>query len=441
MRAFFLLGLLSFGLSSCKTAGPTSTTQSLDGLTGQKSEAVCSATPSQQFVDRYETFWSRGSIVGPQGYQTNLKGVFAAVPLELQSWFFLKGGKIQIIGNPREFCGSIDGTNLYLADGSVGGCLQIPRSTGLAGMPSMHIGISAPDYKTQMQQGSLIVQGFAALTSSFLTEIALAEKLSPGNELLFEYGAYDVEMRNLKSSLAFMIIEDLIGQKSPEGKTYAEMLPNDVKAMIASSKVLDPSVDRNARWSAFWGAYNEQGHREFTNFAVAQALDSAWCNDTTRNQMFAEGSLFRRTGSFFKARFEPVLNEAFSGAPQQSSTNLTDNKSSPAAEEVMAAAPTDAPQLNLDGVPAFPILAAVIRTPFAVSNYFVENRPVRNWFATHRPVRRVLWGIGDTVVGAARGAVIVTGRAVGGVGRIVGNGFSRMGYRVNNGCFIRRWRC
>jgi hypothetical protein len=28
-----------------------------------------------------------------------------------------------------------------------------------------------------------------------------------------------------------------------------------------------------------------------------------------------------------------------------------------------------------------------------------------------------------------------------GVSRVAGNGLARMGYRVRNGCMIRRWRC
>jgi hypothetical protein len=441
MRVFFLLGLLGLGLSSCKSTGPTSSTKGLDAFTGQKGEAVCSAAVSSQFTDRYDTFWNQGGIQGPKGYQNNLKSIFAAVPLELQSWFFLKGGKLQLIGNAKEFCGSVDATNLYRADGSVGGCLNIPKVDGLSGMPSIYVGVDAADFKSQMEQASLIVQGFAAMTSSFLTEIALAEKLSEGNDLLFEFGAYDVDMRNLKASLAFMVIEDLINNKNSDGKSYAENLPDDMKALVASSKVLDASLDRDTRWKAFWGAYGDQGHREFTNFAVAQVLDSAWCNDSTRNAVLATGSIFNKTGAYFRAEVEPVMAEAFNGTPGQTSASLADNSSSEYAEEVMAAAPVAGASFNLARGRAFPVLGAVVRAPFAVGNYFVQNKPVRSWFANHQPVRRTLWGAARFVGGAARGVAIVSGRVVGGVARVAGNGFSRMGYRVRNGCFIRRWRC
>lgn len=441
MRVFFLLGFLGIGLASCKSTGPTSSTKGLDAFTGQKSEAVCSAAVTSEFTDRYDAFWSQGSIQGANGYQNNLKSIFAAVPLELQSWFFLKGGKLQLIGNPKEFCGSIDATNLYRADGSVGGCVNIPKVDGLATMPAIYVGVNAPDYKTQMEQASLIVQGFAAMTSSFLTEIALADNLSSGNDLLFEFGAYDVEMRNLKASVAFMVIEDLLGNKNTDGKSYAETLPDDLKSMLASSKVLDASLDRNSRWKAFWGAYGDQGHREFTNFAVAQVLDSAWCNDATRNSMFAQGAIFSKTGAYFKAEVEPVMADVFSSSPQQTSASLADNSTKEYAEEVMAGAPEATTSLSLARGRAFPVLGAVVRAPFAVGSYFVQNKPVRSWFAQQQPVRRALWGTARVIGGVARGAAIVSGRVVGGVARVAGAGFSRMGYRVRNGCFIRRWRC
>jgi hypothetical protein len=200
-------------------------------------------------------------------------------------------------------------------------------------------------------------------------------------------------------------------------------------------------LDRDSRWKAFWTAYGDQGHREFTNFAVAQVLDSAWCNDTTRSSMFGEGSVFHKTGVYFKSDVEPMMAGAFNGAPERVSAGLTDNSTNEYAEEVMASAPTADGGLRLTGGRVFPVLGAVVRAPFAVSSYFFQNRPVRSWFGTHQPVRRSLWGVASVVGGVARGAVIATGRVVGGVGRVVGTGFSRAGYRVRNGCFVRRWRC
>jgi hypothetical protein len=442
MRLFYVLGCFCVGLASCKITGPMSTTKGLDALGGEKTEAVCSASPSQEFNDRYSSFWSQSSIIGDGNYQNNLRSVFAAVPLELQSWFFLKGGKFQLIGNAQQFCTSMDATNLYRRDGSIGGCLSIPKATGLTSMPSMYIEISARDYKSQMEQASILVQGFAALTSSFVTEIALADRLSNNNELLYEYGANDAAMKNLKVSLAFMVIEDLLNSKDSSGKSYAESLPQEIKSMLSSSKVLNASMDRSTRWQGFWAASGEQGHREFTQFAVAQTLDSAWCNDATRGQLFAEGALFKRTGSFFKREFEPVLSEAFSGTPQQVSTNLTGSPAvATSANALTPAMPTAESGLNLSDTAAFPILGAVVRAPFAVNAYFAANRPVRSWFANYQPVRRVLWGTGQTVTGVARGAAIVSGRVAGGVSRIMDAGAARVGYRVQNGCFIRRWRC
>jgi hypothetical protein len=455
MRILIFTALAGLTLSACKSTGSATSTKGLDALTGEKSDAVCSGDISSDFSERYDTFWSRKSIDGAQGYQNNLKKIFAAVPLQLQSWFFLKGGKVQLIGNPAQFCGGLDATNLYRADGSVGGCLHIPRSDSLASMPVIYVGISGADYQTQMQQASLIVQGFAALTSSFVTEVALAENLTSNNELLFEFGTYDVEMRNVKAGMAFMVIDDLINNKNSEGKTYAEGLSSELKSMVASSRVLDGSVDRDTRWKGFWESYNSQGHREFTNFAVAQVLDSAWCSDKTRESLFAENALFRRTGKYFKAELEPMLAGAFNGndggnngtnsgssGNQPQAASLVGTDEAPAAGEVMSATPDEKAALGLNGYGRpFPVLGAVLRAPFAVGAYFVQNRPVATWFATHQPVRRVMWGTARAVGTIVRGTAIVTGRVAGRVVNVVGGGLSRIGYRVSNGCFIRRWRC
>jgi hypothetical protein len=287
------------------------------------------------------------------------------------------------------------------------------------------------------------VAGFSTVLSSFLTEIATADNLSASNELLYEFGTYDSEMRNLKASLAFMVIEDLIKNKNSEGKTYAEAMPENYKAMIASSKVLDTSMSRDDRWKAFWGAYNDAGHREMTNFLVAQVFETAWCSDTTRTVLFSESAPFNETGRYFKNEVEPVFADAYAGKAQASSMGLTDASSSSsdeAALEAMSAAPTSRPSLELGGR-VFPVLGAVLSAPFAVGQYFVDRRPVRSWFGEYRPVRRVMFGTVRAVGSVARGAVVFTGRVAGGVGRVVGNGLDRVGYRIQNGCLIRRWRC
>jgi hypothetical protein len=407
---------------------------------------------SADYSDRYDTFWSQKSIEGPAGYQKNMKSVFASIPLGLQSWFFLKGGKVNFIGNAKDYCGKLDATNLYRADGSVGGCLFIPKAEGLAGMPSIHVGVESSAYQAQMEQGSLVVQGFAALTSSFLTEIALAEKLSSNNELLYEFGVYDTGMRNFKASLAFMVIEDLINSKNLDGKSYADSMNEELKSLIASSRVLDTTVDRDARWKAFWGAYSQQGHREFINFAVAQVLDSAWCNDATRKSLFAQDTVFRKTGVYYRSKVETVLNDLFSGVEAKASASLAEESESDLVyefvEESMSPAPTDEFGLDLAGGPVFPVLAAVLRAPFAVTSYFAENRPVSSWFANHKPIRRAVWGTTSAIVNVAQGVAVGAIKGVGTVSRgvvnvsraTVGAG-ARVGYRVRNGCFIRRWRC
>ncbi len=112
-------------------------------------------------------------------------------------------------------------------------------------------------------------------------------------------------------------------------------------------------------------------------------------------------------------------------------------------KEVMSAAPKAETEsgVSLAGGRVFPVLGAVLHAPFAVAGYFVENRPVRTWFATHKPVRRVLFGTMRAIGNVARGAVIFTGRVTGGFVNAVGNSVDRIGWRLGNGCFIRRWRC
>ncbi len=442
MRHLLISGLVLCGLGSCKT--PTeSSLQSLGALAGDKNPAVCSATPAADFSERYDTFWAQKSIVAAIGYKEPFRPIFAAVPTQLQSWFFLKGGKIQLIGGPKKFCDQAGGTPLFYASGDKGGCVVFPKNNPLVGMPTIYLGVTANTAHEQAEQASLIVSGFSAVLSSFLTEIALSDKLSNSNELLYEYGTYDTEMHNLKSSLAFMVIEDLLNNKNGDGKSFAESMPGDYKALIASSKVLDTSISRDARWKAFWAAYSDSGHRQMTNYFVAQAFETSWCSDTTRAVMFNKDAIFTKTGNYFKKSVEPVFTQVYSGAGGSVASLTEDNGKATPGTEVMSSAPNDSADsgMSLDGGRVFPVLAAVLNAPFAVSGYFAENRPVRIWFATYQPVSRVMFGTMQAIDNVARGTVIFTGRVVGGFVNAIGNDIDRIGWRLENGCFIRRWRC
>jgi hypothetical protein len=447
-RHILAITSLALILNSCKTSGD-STTQSLGALTGDKTPYTCSAAANDKFNERYETFWAQqGIVVGDARYKDTLKGIFAAVPLELQSWFFLKGGSIRLIGNPAEVCARQESTPLFYSSGDQGGCVMFPKENEMVGMPTIYVGITAGTNAEQLEQASLIVSGFAAVLSSFLTEIAATDNLSPSNDLVYEFGAYDTEMRNVKSSLAFMVIEDLIKNKGAEGKSLAETLPDNYKAMVATSKVLDSSLDRNTRWKAFWESYNDAGHREMTNFFVAQVFDAAWCSDASRALLMSETAPFKSTGAYFKKNVEPLFTDAFAGNEASSSQmNLSgdsDQHDGSYVEESMDSAPSigDNDGLSLTSRRRmFPILGAVVSAPFAVGRYFNQNKPVRSWFATHRPVRRVLSGAATVVSNIGRGVAVFSGRTVRGVARVTGNGLNRMGYRVRNGCLIRRWRC
>lgn len=443
IRHIFSAVLITLGVASCKTSGD-STTKSLGSLAGDKNAYTCSATPTAKFNERYDTFWAYGGIVATdQAYKDSLRGIFAAVPVELQSWFFLKGGSVRLIGNPKEVCASQESTPLFYNNGEQGGCVMFPKEKELSGMPTIYLGITGNTKAEQHEQASLVVGGFAAVLSSFLTEIANTDNLSSSNDLVYEFGAYDTEMRNVKASMAFMVIEDLMRNKHSDGKTFAETLPDNYKSMLASSKVLDSSLDRDTRWKAFWAAYNDAGHREMTNFFVAQVFDSAWCSDNSRALLFADKAPFSDSGAYFKKEVEPIFNDAFNGTPGSAQMNLAGAASGSGAykDETMSGAPSTRDGLSLTGRRMFPILGAVVRAPFAIGRYFREQRPVRTWFETHRPVRRVLFGAARVVGTIARGAVIFSGRAVMGVARVTGNGLARVGYRVRNGCLIRRWRC
>ncbi|MEI6832526.1 MAG: hypothetical protein WCL28_00925 [bacterium] len=444
IRHILTLSVAVLGLNACKTSGD-STTQSLGGLAGDKTPYTCSASAGEKFNERYDTFWSQQSIqVADARYKESLKGIFAAVPVELQSWFFLKGGSVRLIGNPKEVCSAQESTPLFYSSGDQGGCVVFPKENELVGMPTIYVGVTAGTRAEQQEQASLIVSGFAAVLSSFLTEIAATDNLSPSNELVYEFGAYDTEMRNVKSSLAFMVIEDLIKNKNADGKSLAETLPDNYKSMISSSKVLDSSLGRDARWKAFWESYNDAGHREMTNFFVAQVFDAAWCSDASRALMFADKAPFSNSGAYFKKNVEPIFTETFSGTPGSAQMNLAGSSESGSdsyVDEAMSGAPSTADSFSLTGRRMFPILGAVVNAPFAVGRYFVKNQPVRRWFSTHRPVRRVISGAARVIGNVGRGVAVFSGRAVMGVSRVAGNGLARMGYRVRNGCLIRRWRC
>lgn len=443
-RHILTLSVFALSLSACKTGGDA-TTKSLGSLAGDKTPYTCSATPGEKFNERYDTFWShQGIVVSDARYKESLRGIFAAVPVELQSWFFLKGGSVRLIGNPKEVCASQESTPLFYASGEQGGCVMFPKENELVGMPTIYVGVTAGTRGEQLEQASLVVSGFAAVLSSFLTEIAATDNLSSSNDLVYEFGAYDTEMRNVKSSLAFMVIEDLIRNKSADGKSFAESLPENYKSMVASSKVLDTSLSRDVRWKSFWDSYNDGGHREMTNFFVAQVFDAAWCSNASRELLFSEKSAFKDSGAYFKKNVEPLFNDAFAGNTASAQMKLTGDSQGGEGdyvEESMSGAPSPNASLSLTGRRMFPILGAVVNAPFAVGNYFLRNKPVRTWFETHRPVRRVVFGAARVVGNITRGVAIVSGRAVMGVARVTGNGLARMGYRVRNGCMIRRWRC
>ena len=175
---------------------------------------------------------------------------------------------------------------------------------------------------------------------------------------------------------------------------------------------------------------------------MGQVFETKWCNATTR-AVLAEGAVFRDTGTYFAKEVEPIFTAAL--APVQAGTQLAEAEVITTGSAPMAAAPSinNAGGMAL-GERVFPVLGAIIRAPFAVGNYFVENRPVRTFFQTYQPVRSVFVGamravgaVGQFVVqGAGNILDTVSGGRIGS-GQVLG----RIGYRIENGCLIRRWRC
>lgn len=459
MHGLLISVIASIGVMGCKTAN-VSSSKSLEGLSGNSSNATCSGQVTDSYKERFEAFWSVKSIVADDGYKDPIMKIMAGIPIQLQTWFFTKGGKVQLIGNATDFCTTRNATPLFMNDGNMGGCMHFEKSGNDVGMPSIYIGVSASTAQEQASQASLIVQGFAAVVSSFLTEVGGGQKLESDGSLKLTMGGQDSEIKNLKAGLAFIVIEDLMKIKREDGKSFADSIPATFKE-IAKTQVFDAKVERNTRWSKFYLSFDEVASRDFINYIVAQVFETQWCSDTTRAAMVGEGSPFKDTGHYFRKEVAPVFEEAFAEKATPATQLAEDTEVVAGPEMAMSEAPSLSGSTALGGR-VFPVLGAVLRAPFAVANYFVENRPVRTYFQTYQPVRQVLVGALRVAGAAARFVVQGTGAVIQGVGQVVGGGnyygtetftqgsdrligggaiLNRVGYRLQNGCLIRRWRC
>ena len=423
MRSLILF-VLALMVTTCKTASKSSEVQSLGGVAGDTTLQTCKANPTSSFLEKYDTFWSQGSIVAAVGYKESLRNIFAAVPEGLQEWFFTKGGKVQLMGEAEQWCkvnGEMksDMTPLLRNDGTLGGCVQTKEVSSKREFPQIFVSVTATDASGQYEQASMLVQAFAAVTATFLTDIGSNYDQANGS-IIYSFGTQDQLLSTKKIELAFAAIDDLVKYKKQEKKEKAEIFPAAIADLLKRSNVLNTTLDRKVRMDAFSKEFANQDHRDFVNIIFTQTLESAWCNDTTRAEIADGGnSIFQETGRYFRASLEQELNASFDAVPSRAvavSAITTQNSGNVSATV----------SKNSSNVILFPRMRAVLSAPVAVASYFVKNKPVRTWVATYKPLKRVALFVGNSAV-AAGGAVVT--------------GVRRVGWRVQNRCLIRRWNC
>ncbi len=405
-RIWIAAGLFST-LAACKTTseGTRSEVESLDMfIDGAKAEA-CVGEPTAEFDERYDLIWEKKGIIADEGYKKPLRPIMAAIPTGFMQWYFLNGGTMQIIGKPASYCpeGRSDSVNLYSAVGSVTGCVRFPNNGQQSSMPKMYIGVEGNTIASQAIELSAAVQAFGVVFGSFLSELGTVDTSNASDTITYDFGKNDDEMKNDKVSLAFLLLDDLVISSESAAK-----LPENYRHLVRSSVALDKSQSRDARWAAVWKLHKsgDENFKKFQNAVLAHTFESALCRSSAA--LTAKDSPVRQTAKYYLDNMHGDIVESFQVEPLNASTSspATVTNSSASDSSVTAAATTTS--LSLTRYYRFPLLRGIIRAPFAIAAYFIENRPVRTFFATHKPVRRA-------AVAVFRGGA----RIVGGVGRVV----------------------
>ncbi len=390
-------------LLGCKTTTTRmeSKVDSLDVFATGAKGATCRGTVTPAHEERFETYWKQGSILAHEGFKDSLKSILAAVPAGLTQWYFLQGGSIRLVGNAAQICpeGLDSSINLYSSEGAVTGCVQFDASDQQTSMPKLYIGVSARTYEGQQIELAAAVQGFTVIFSSFLSELGQADSTNSADTISYTFGTNDEEMRLHKVHLSFALLDDIVD--ATHGGTQ---LPDMYRILIQSHIALDRSQPRDARWSALWNlhATGNVNFKKFANAALAHTMESVLCQSP--KDLLAESSPFRQTVRYYLEKMHQPVMQALAA---EEVPNKADAE--PAIHQNNESGSGDSVYMALTGdYEHFPILRGIVRAPFAVGAYFVNNRPVRTFFAEYRPMRRA-------AVAVFRGGA----RIVGGVGRMV----------------------
>lgn len=408
--------LLLVVASGCKTTGGNkgSDIQSLNNFRESEKGVICTATPSANYSERYDTYWEQKSIDADASYKERLKPVLASVPEGLQKWFFLKGGLLKYIGNAKEFCSTRKGTVVDVIDykGEVGGCVHFEQNGDNIEMPKIYVGVTSGDYYTNLAELSNTVQGFSIVLASYASDIGGGTTPGADGTVRYEFGKSDAAMQEDKLALSFLFLDDLMNSMKRDQSLY---VPEVYKTMIEDQAILDPNITRDERWKKVWAVRDSEKYQGFMNMIFAQTFDSANCSNETKALLEGEDPVFAQTGRWYKKNMEPELNAILADAPAEKPTaSLTSTSSSYGFTADVVPDPDKVkPAFGLVGG-RFPILRGVLRAPFAIGAYFVNNKPVRSWFAEHRPVRRFFAGIlrGAGAVVRAGGAVLRRGARI-----------------------------
>ncbi len=423
---------LVVAVSGCKTTGGKgSDIESLNNFRESDKGVTCTAEPSAAYSEQYDTYWERKSIDADVSYKERLKPVLASVPAGLQRWFFLKGGKIKYLGNPKEFCATRKGTVIDIIDykGEISGCVHFVSSGDVVEMPQIFIGVTSTEYHTNLAELSNTVQGFSIVLASYATDIGGGTAPDSKGEVRYQFGKSDATMQDDKLALSFLFLDDLINAMKRDQSLY---IPETYNKMIEDKSILDPAVSRDDRWKKVWAARGNDNYQAFMNMVFAQTFDSVHCSDETRALISGNDPVFGQAGRWYTKNMAPELKEVLADAPAESTTvKLTGNAETATgvSGDVTPNPDASAATLGLVAGYRFPILRAILRAPFAIAAYFIQNKPVRRWFAEHRPVRRFFAAILRVGVAIVRG----TGAILRGGRRVLFPG---------NRCWrIRRWLC